>query len=159
MKWLDRLGKIQYVAFMVFLAFFLKFIIYTLVYIASELTGLQGLTSLVDDTDFGYEFNLGLIYTGLIIAPTWETMVGQWLPIALVRKVTSKKWVAILLSSLFFAVIHEDILKITGFAVGLILSYTFVTRLAKDKFEAFAMTASIHFFHNLIALTIAYLLM
>ena len=155
---LDKIRKLNTVKFiltMTVVAFVVKIGTYLAVALIGEYTGSRLLLDMTSE-EVDYDFGIELLYGALIIAPVWETIVGQWVPIYISKILFKANWIAILLSSLFFAVLHDTGAILTGFSVGVILAWSFLQKREKDRFEAFAITSAIHFCHNGLALIIAY---
>ena len=96
----------------------------------------------------------------LAIAPLFETMLGQWGPIATVGQWTSRPQPALAAATLFFAGLHlvswDVTIVIATLPVGFVLAWSFLVWQRRSLLHALGMTAAIHAFHNAIALCLLF---
>jgi len=96
----------------------------------------------------------------LAIAPLFETLLGQWGPIATVQQWTSRPQPALVAATLFFAGLHlfswDVTIVIATLPVGFVLAWSFLVWQRRSLFHALGMTAFIHAFHNTIALCLLF---
>lgn len=104
--------------------------------------------------DFLYLFTLGCI-----VAPAVETLVFQWLPIGLASFFTKRSFILLLISSVFFAVLHQH-RGLSGIFMalptGIFFAWSCLVKWEKSKWEAYWVTTAIHGLHNLVVLLFNY---
>jgi len=94
-----------------------------------------------------------LSITSIIIAPIFETFLGQFLPYYLLKKINymnERSYLILLASALFFGLLHfYSILYIVyAFILGLVLSYGYMVRVKNDR-NSFLLIAICHSLLNL----------
>jgi len=100
-----------------------------------------------------------LVITAVLVAPVFETIIGQWLPIIALSLCTRSVVVMNLGSTLFFSYLHLDeglINALSMLPVGVILAGTFLLYrkegpLYKKYLYSFLTTTLLHALHNGIA--------
>ena len=96
----------------------------------------------------------------LVLGPIIETVVAQWLPIALGRRLFGGDGYAVLFSAWLFGWLHVTqgaLLVIVMFTTGLVLAWTFVVWRARGLGAALLMTTAVHASLNGVALVAALL--
>jgi hypothetical protein len=102
----------------------------------------------------GKESFVDLLLALVIVAPIFETAIGQWLPISIASLFTDHQPELLIFSSIFLASLHlyaGFISVLAIFPLAVFLSWTFLLK-RKNLRQAFRVTATIHSFHNFIAL-------
>lgn len=91
--------------------------------------------------------------TAVIAAPPIETFLGQFLPILIVSRFTSRNSVKIFFSSLVFSLSHLPVLGflIGAFLIGIIFSWGYIIKSKQSRKKAFLLITLIHSLHNLLA--------
>ncbi len=89
----------------------------------------------------------------VVIAPLWETLVFQWLPIAVARRYHARYWLQISLSTALFAVAHYlsrglDAGMVAGLIGGFYLSFCFATWWPRSGWTALWTTGLSHALSN-----------
>jgi uncharacterized protein len=79
-----------------------------------------------------------LLFSSIILAPIFETILGQSLPYYLLNKIkylNERSYLILLISALFFGLIHFYSLFyiLYGFLLGLVLMYGYMIRIRSDK--------------------------
>ncbi|NGP89750.1 CPBP family intramembrane glutamic endopeptidase [Fodinibius halophilus] len=90
-----------------------------------------------------------------ILAPLIETFT-QWIPIKILKKVTTNYLIIIFITALLFASLHlsySPFYATMVFPVGIVLSWSFYCKYKKSLREAFLTTFLIHAFHNLFTIS------
>lgn len=98
----------------------------------------------------------GSIFLALIVAPIFETFIGQWAPISLLNKMGKNIGTQIIVSSTVFALFHLPVVEFipSAFIVGVVFALAFL-RNYKYKVsvkKAFVICTLVHFLHNFYAL-------
>ncbi len=92
----------------------------------------------------------------LAVAPILETVIGQWLPLFLVRQWTSRPYLALTASTFFFAGLHfiswNVMIFVATLPVGFVLAWSFFVWQRQSIAHALGITMGIHALHNAIAL-------
>lgn len=93
-------------------------------------------------------------YLAIIVAPVIETLIGQWLPIALTSRFTKKTPLIIAVSTILFAAGHYDggllpvVIALPG---ALVLAWAFVVWRNRGIWPALTATALTHMWMNLVS--------
>lgn len=101
----------------------------------------------------GKENSIVLLFiTTIILAPIFETFLGQFLPYYLLKRINymnERSYLILIASALFFGLLHFYSLfyMIYAFFLGLVLSYGYMVRIKNDK-NAFLLIAISHSFLN-----------
>jgi len=93
-------------------------------------------------------------YLAIIVPPVIETLIGQWLPIALTSRFTKKTSLMIAASTILFSAGHYDaglLSMIIAAPPGLVLAWAFVVWRDKGIWPALSATALVHMWINLAA--------
>jgi uncharacterized protein len=113
--------------------------------------------ALIPDYQLGWPgFNkqspLRMILLGCVIAPLLETLINQWACLRLLEKLRVNASVAILISSLVFAVLHDYSFAYmaTAFFAGVVLSTVFMIE-RRRRGHPFLATMATHALKNWIA--------
>ena len=96
----------------------------------------------------------------IVIGPILETIVAQWLPLAIGRRLFDNDAYAVLLSAWLFGWLHYTqgaLLVLIMFTTGLVLAWTFLVWRARGRLQAFLMTTGVHAALNAVALGAALL--
>jgi membrane protease YdiL (CAAX protease family) len=96
-----------------------------------------------------------LAMIAIVVGPIVETVVAQWAPIALGRRLVARDSFAVLLSAWLFGWLHYNqgaLLVLIMFTTGLVLAWTFVVWRARGLWQALAMTTAVHALLNSVAL-------
>lgn len=90
------------------------------------------------------------IFTSVILAPILETVLGQFLPIELLRRVTRQPVILIGTSALFFMAMHYPVIEFfpSAFAVGIVFGYAWLHQRKISLRAAFWSVALSHALHN-----------
>lgn len=112
------------------------------------------------DTSYHDNAEQQIVSAGLILAvvqviifASLETTISQWFTPWLISRFTKNLWVILLLSAFIFSLLHmEWLLSAAVYPIGVILTWSFLLKRKKSRWEAFYVTTSIHALHNLIAL-------
>jgi hypothetical protein len=94
-----------------------------------------------------------------LLAPIFETLFFQLMPIWTLFHISHKKWRTILISATLFGLIHyyNVYYLIYGFLGGVILAFFFVeTYIKKDWLTAYILTVLLHGMHNVGAFVLEY---
>jgi hypothetical protein len=100
------------------------------------------------------EKNIGLLFISpIILAPIFETFLGQYLPYYLLKKVkyfNKRSYLILIIASLFFGLIHFYSLFyiVYAFLLGLVLMYGYMVRIKYDN-KTFLLIAICHSLLNL----------
>ncbi len=90
------------------------------------------------------------------LAPILETLIGQWVPILMVRQLTSRDWPALVVTTFLFAGLHfvswDAMIFVATIPVGFVLAWSFLVWQRRSLAYAIGVTAAIHACHNAIAL-------
>jgi uncharacterized protein len=94
-----------------------------------------------------------LVITSIIIAPIFETFLGQFLPYYLLKKIkymNERSYLILLASALFFGLLHfySFLYIVYAFILGLVLSYGYMVRIKNDR-NSFLLIAICHSLLNL----------
>ncbi|HUF11598.1 MAG TPA: CPBP family glutamic-type intramembrane protease [Longimicrobiales bacterium] len=103
---------------------------------------------------------LELALIAILVGPVVETVVGQWVPIAIARRLVSRDAFAVALSAWLFGWLHFTqgaLLVLIMFSTGLVLAWTFVVWRERGLWQALAMTTGVHALLNAVALAAALL--
>ncbi len=92
----------------------------------------------------------------LAVAPFLETLLGQWVPLTVIRQWTPHPQPALAAATLFFAGLHlfswDVMIFVATIPVGFVLAWSFLVWQRQSFAHAIGVTAAIHAFHNAIAL-------
>jgi hypothetical protein len=104
------------------------------------------------------KLTLAFFITAVILAPLFETTIGQYLPFKIIGKFTKSKKLTIILSALIFSLIHLPVIGflLSAFLVGLIFSWGYVLKTTDKNNKPFVLITISHSIHNLIAFIAAY---
>ncbi len=87
----------------------------------------------------------------ILVAPLFETMLFQYVPIKMASLFSSRPTVLVIVSAIVFALWHSNRIQSIGVIPGgIILSYAFVMKSRESLGNAFCVTAAIHMLHNAI---------
>lgn len=95
------------------------------------------------------------ISIGVIVMPPIETLVCQWAPFALCRRLKLSKAIAIVVSAIVFGVLHSynPWYMLQAFFIGLVLAFTYV--LAERRRESpFWMVTGVHAARNAVTVLV-----
>lgn len=101
-----------------------------------------------------------LLLIAVLIGPIMETVVAQWAPVAIARRLVPRDSFAVLLSAWIFGWLHFTqgaLLVLIMFTTGLVLAWTFVVWRERGLWQAIAMTTGVHALLNSVALVAALL--
>jgi len=148
-------GSIKYVLILGIIAFFFK--------IPGSILGewlfpFLGLTDPIFDADQQIPLlTFSDFILSVLIAPIFETLLGQFLPITLIALVTKLRSVQIIGSATVFALLHFPVVEFlpAAFCVGVILSWGYFIKLHEGKKKVFLLVSLIHALHNLIVYALA----
>ncbi len=96
----------------------------------------------------------------ILLGPVLETIIAQWLPVSLGRRMFGSDGYAVLLSAWLFGWLHYTqgvLLVLIMFSTGLVLAWTFVVWRTRGRAQAFLMTTAVHATLNAVALVAALL--
>lgn len=117
----------------------------------------QNTQSTTEVIDKGNPIELTIL--ACIVAPLVETVIGQWFPIWVTSFFTKNLPILLSVSSIFFAIQHLHV-GFSGILIalppGIFLSWSFLVKRERSKWEAYWVTSAIHSLHNLIALAFYY---
>jgi uncharacterized protein len=101
---------------------------------------------------FSKQSPLRTILLGCVIAPLLETLINQWACLRLLEKLRVNAFIAILISSLVFAVLHDYSFAymVTAFFGGVVLSTVFTIE-RRRRGHPFLATLATHAMKNWIA--------
>ena len=87
-----------------------------------------------------------------VIAPLIETLVCQTIPLEILRRVTSRGWIAVVLSALFFGSLHTirggPHQAVAAFGSGLVFALLYTRARRLGPLHAYAAVAAAHAIHN-----------
>lgn len=142
----------------IFVTTFLNFIfmapiILVLTYFNIEDNNIGG----IDNEKFSF---LGFFFLAVIFAPIVETLIGQVLPIKLVKKLLSNKSnvIPVLVSAILFALMHFGYsiwYSLLTLPLGLLLAKTYVIFQTRKE-SSFWITTAVHSLRNFIGVIIIY---
>ena len=93
-----------------------------------------------------------LVFGGLLVAPLLETLIGQWFPIWLVSFFTKNAAKIVILSAIFFSLLHIPSIGIVGILIalppGIFLSWCFLVGRKKSRWRAYWTTTAVHCVHS-----------
>jgi len=95
-----------------------------------------------------------LILIVVLIVPCIETMLFQWAPIQLLKKITNNYIIIILLTGFIFAIAHLSYDILYAFSMlpyGLVFSWIFYCKQKQSLWIAFFYTSAVHAGANLIS--------
>ena len=103
-------------------------------------------------------FTLSDTLIAVVFAPITETVIGQFLPIVVLSKLTTNSRLLIILSAGIFALLHLPVVWFlpSAFAIGVILSWAYLVQKKLGHVYAFIVVAIIHALHNGLAFLIAF---
>lgn len=134
------------------IAFFIKIPFLIISGVFFTFIGMEELVNLSDELQTA-QATLSDFFFGVILAPSIETVFGQWIPIA-VGSIFLKKtrWV-IIFSAIIFALFHFPAIAFApgAFLIGLLLAWCWLLKRKTGRWEAFWVTTSVHALHNLYA--------
>ena len=106
------------------------------------------------------ELNIFHYVTLILIAPFFETLIGQYIPIKLLSKFIKSNKLIIILSALVFSFLHLPVLGflLGAFLVGVVFSWGYILKTKKKGSKPFLIIMLAHGLHNLIAIFAVYLL-
>lgn len=157
-KKLQTVSNIRFVITVALIAFFIKIPFGILGSIIVDLLNLNNPNNLSIMQEPTLTLEDMILAVG--IAPFLETIVGQILPIALVRKVTRSNMWAIIVSAMVFMAFHYPVYEFfpSAFAIGVLLSWAWMVKRKIGFMKAFIMISLIHSLHNvLVAITALFL--
>ena len=96
----------------------------------------------------------------IVIGPVLETILAQWLPVAIGRRLFDGDGQAVLFSAWLFGWLHYTqgmLLVLVMFSTGLVLAWTFVVWRERSRAHAILMTTAVHALLNAVALVAALL--
>jgi len=149
-------SNIRFIVELVALSFALKTsLAILLVTLPDSLINIDGRSN----TEIAAQEGLWLLFlAAVILAPTLETIIGQWLPIKVASLFTNNKTRIVLFSALFFSSLHLSWDGLTTFLAalpgGLVLAWSFLIKQEKSFYEAYWVTAAIHGLANLVSIMI-----
>lgn len=108
----------------------------------------QDITDQMDQPVFG-SF---LIISAVLIAPILETIVGQMIPIWFTSLFTKNTYLPIIVSSLFFTILHPFPSFGAILPIAFIFAWTYSIKQKVSHWHAYWITTAIHALHNGIAL-------
>jgi membrane protease YdiL (CAAX protease family) len=97
-----------------------------------------------------------LIVVTLLVSPLVETILGQWIPISLLKILRAPVWLQLVGSALLFALGHFQagmVAVVITFPVGVLFSWSYVRYLKYSLWAGLGVPTAIHFLHNLLALS------
>lgn len=96
---------------------------------------------------------LGDVFFAILLAPVFETLVSQMIPIETAMRFTHKKQFLIITSALLFMVLHFPVIEFfpSAFAVGYILAWAWIEKRKLGILRAFVIVTLIHSLHNALA--------
>ena len=99
-------------------------------------------------------------FIAVIFAPIFETLTGQWIPIAIASKFTKNISVLVIFSASVFALLHYPVIAFCpgAFVIGVVLAWTWISRRQVSRKRAFLVTSGIHAGHNALAMGITALM-
>jgi hypothetical protein len=157
LQWLQSLHVIPFIAVMVVYLQILKFLgAYPIGWLTNgTLTAVPSLKRI--------GFSYALLLT-VILVPLIETVIGQWLPIWLVRFLSGRWVVLLIVSAVCFGLLHVfgpvrgmPLKFVIGFTTGLVFSFSFLCWERVSKWRAYAVTATVHALHNLVAIAVTWM--
>lgn len=151
-----RYGTRRFIIEMLIVAFILKGLIGVIAGLLFELFGIDQLPQTTTELT-AQQGLVMLIVAALIIAPPLETLIGQWLPIALVGIFSRSPLKKVVGSALFFSAQHlyaGFFGLITTFPLAVVLAWSFVLHRRHSRWRACWVTTAIHFWHNAIAILV-----
>lgn len=93
-----------------------------------------------------------LLIAAALIAPFFETFIGQWLPLWLCGLVTSRASLRVLFSTLCFSALHLGNSLANAFTVllvaGPVFAFTFLRFRPESRWRAYAATTLTHLLNN-----------
>jgi membrane protease YdiL (CAAX protease family) len=91
-------------------------------------------------------------FAAAVIAPLIETLLCQAVPIEILRRVTSRGWVAVLLSALFFGSLHTirggPHQAVAAFGSGLVFALLYLRARRLGPLHGYAAVVTAHAIHN-----------
>lgn len=114
-------------------------------FVISELLGIEHQIPIMNPLKVFISYN--------VIAPIFETLLGQMIPILVARRYIKSSWIILLLSATLFAIPHStlDIFRfIPSFLGGILLAFSFLHWLQFSVSKAYWTTCAVHFLHNVI---------
>lgn len=103
-----------------------------------------------------------MLFLAVIAAPPLETVIGQWLPVFVVSFFTRKVLSPLLISALFFGLLHLYAGWASVFIIffpGLVFSLCFLAQQDRSIWRAYWTTTVLHAIHNLISLTVYFIVL
>lgn len=128
------------------------------VWLGAPLVGTEARTAYDWLEDFEYSVP-ELVLIAVVLGPILETIVAQWAPVALARRLVPRDSFAVLLSAWLFGWLHFTqgaLLVLIMFTTGMVLAWTFVVWRERGLWQAIAMTTIVHALLNAIALGAAF---
>lgn len=148
LKKLEKMPTVQFIIVMAIIAFLIKIpfgILGTMIVHIFNIQNPLHLASLQEPT-----FGLDDIVLAVAIAPIFETLIGQFAPIAFVGKFTKIQNIKILISASLFMIFHYPVVEFfpSAFAIGILFAWTWIVKAKRGKLEAFWIVTLIHSLHN-----------
>lgn len=137
-----------------FLLFFISFILYKIISAVIVNAFAEDSFEHLSADNINSPFDLFVkFFSIVVIAPFFETVIFQVLPIETMIKFKTKPLLAVLLSSVIFALAHSYniVYIITVFPLGFVYCYYYYLLRYKDKYLAFLSVVGLHAASNLFA--------
>lgn len=137
-----------------FLLFFISFILYKIISAVIVNAFAEDSFEHLSADNINSPFDLFVkFFSIVVIAPFFETVIFQVLPIETMIKFKAKPLLAVLLSSVIFALAHSYniVYIITVFPLGFVYCYYYYLLRYKDKYLAFLSVVGLHAASNLFA--------
>ena len=155
--WLERTRHYGWLRFLVVATLVALLLRIPVVWLGAPVVGTEARTAY----DWLAEYTaMQLVLLAIILGPVLETVLAQWLPIALGRRLFRSDLYAVLLSAWLFGWLHFSqgaLLVLIMFTTGLVLAWTFVVWRERGRWPALAMTFAVHALLNSVALAAALL--
>jgi membrane protease YdiL (CAAX protease family) len=150
----NKLASLNDVVLVILIAFIAYFIKIPAVMINETLLNKLGITQTLFMSDQQIpEITFISFFLSVLIAPSAETFVAQFLPIKLARKFSANIFLTLIFSSFVFSLLHLPVIGFLfpAFCIGIIFAWFYVVREAQDPLKAFILVSASHSLHNLIA--------
>jgi hypothetical protein len=92
-------------------------------------------------------------FFSVLIAPSVETFVAQYIPIKIAKRFSLRRIVIVSLSAFVFMLLHLPVIgfMFPAFCIGLVLAWFYLIKMEKDPLKAFILVTASHSLHNLLA--------
>lgn len=150
--WLARTRRYGAVRFLIEATAIALLLRIPVVFLGAPVVGTEARTAYDWLTEYSV---LELALIAIVLGPVVETIVAQWAPVAIARRLMPHEAFGVLFSAWIFGWLHFNqgaLLVLIMFSTGLVLAWTFVVWRGRGLWQALAMTTGVHALLNTVAL-------